>query len=120
MITRRVSGRLRRRLAAGMRAAAFRTFASNSSRKFLRNDWIGIASESARKQIVSPDMSVAIERSVSRSRGVPLPRLDPLEDAVRPAGALAARRALAARLVRVEAREHREQADHVLRRRRSR
>ena len=77
-------------------ALAARCGATNSSRKCLIIARTGIAAASPSAQMVRPWMLSATELSRSMSSSRPWPLRDALDHAVEPAGALAARRALAA------------------------
>ena len=77
----------------------------NSSRKCLTKLFTGSAAASPSAQIVRPAM-LSDDRDQEIEVLVPaLAVLDPVDDAPQPAGALAARRALAARLLEIEIRQ---------------
>ena len=78
------------------------TRSSNSDRKYLKLDRIGVAAASPSAQNERPAMLPAASASVSRSSRVPLPETIRRRYLHQPAGALPARRALAAGLVLVE------------------
>ena len=88
---------------------------SNSSRKCWMKLFTGSAAASPSAQIVRPAMLSATLVSTSRSSCRPRAGLDAVHHAVQPAGALAARRALAARLLEVEVRQALEAAHHAAR-----
>ena len=97
------------------RRRASRCGATNSSRKCLIIARTGIAAASPSAQIVRPWMLSATEFSRSRSSHPALAVVDAVDHAVQPAGAFAARRALAAALVHVEVREAQQRLDHAAR-----
>ena len=100
---------------SGTRQCSCSMWCSNSLRKCLMNARTGIAAASPSAQIVRPWMLSATEFSRSMSSGRPCAVLDPVDDAVQPAGALAARRALAAALLEIEVRQALEATHHAAR-----
>ena len=82
------------------------TCASKSSRKWRSRPCTGHAAASANAQIVWPSILPATSSRMSRSSRRSRAALDALHDLVQPAGALAALRALAARLVAEEVGDH--------------
>ena len=87
--------------------------ATYSSRKYLIDDMIGLAAPSPNAQNDFPKMVSEMSSSFSRSSSVPAPGLQALVDLRQPVGALPARRALAAGLVRVELRPAPHRAHHA-------
>ena len=87
----------------------------NSSRKCLMKLFTGSAAASPSAQIVRPAMLSATEFSRSRSSLRPCAALDAVDHAPQPAGAFAARRALAARLLVVEVRQAQQRLHHAAR-----
>ena len=86
---------------------------SNSCRKCLRKLCTGQAAASPRAQMVWPSMRLATSSSRSSSSRRAWPASMRFSSAVHPAGALAARRALAAGLGHVEARDALEHPHHA-------
>ena len=84
-----------------------------SSRKYWMDDVIGLVAPSPRAQNERPRMLSQMSSSLSRSASSPLPVLQPAQHLHQPVGALAARGALAAGLVRVELGPAQHRADHA-------
>ena len=86
---------------------------SSSGRKWRTRPWIGQAAASPSAQMVWPSTCLVTSSSLSMSRDLGVAFAQPLHHPPHPAGALAARRALAAALMLVEIADAADRADDV-------